>query len=197
MESFEDNCKVQENEIIINADALNGLDRFFTRGTYASKFGLFSLGHVGVVHGLDDEDLTPWMDEHAVRIRAGIMHIFSWMSFINIMFVKGAIILSVRVKCTTFHEIQQNLIISHLFDIFNRSKICVGRHEYCFMGVPFVFLLWPYSNFTGWLHSYTSFHETLQRASMDTSEAQAFFLDAWSLCCWHLSRFVAICPCRR
>jgi hypothetical protein len=65
------------------------------------------------------------------------------------------------------------------------------------MGVPFVFLLWPYSNFTGWLHSYTSFHETLQRASMDTSEAQAFFLDAWSLCCWHLSRFVAICPCRR
>ncbi len=88
MDSFEDNCAIPKKGGL-NADDLQGFDRFFTRGKYTSKLGLFSLGHVGVVHGLNDGDMTPWMDDHAVRIRAGIMNIFSWISFMNIMFVKG------------------------------------------------------------------------------------------------------------
>lgn len=87
MDSFEDNCAIPKIGGL-NADDLQGFDRFFTRGKYTSKLGLFSLGHVGVVHGLNDGDMTPWMDDHAVRIRAGIMNIFSWISFMNIMFVK-------------------------------------------------------------------------------------------------------------
>ena len=94
METFDDNCEIRSQPIAVKGKSLQGKDRFFTRGPHGSKLGIFSLGHVGVVIGTEIEDDTPWMDEHAVRIRAGIMNIFSWISFINIMFLKGPLIIA-------------------------------------------------------------------------------------------------------
>lgn len=68
--------------------AVFGLDRFLTRGEHASKYGVFSMGHVGVVVGAGDND-TPWIDEHAVRIRAGMLNVISWTALINVFFERG------------------------------------------------------------------------------------------------------------
>ena len=82
-EQFDDH----ENDVPTNDEEviLQGWDRFLTRGKHSGPWGVFSLGHVNVVKGHIGKDI-PWMDEHVVRIRAGMLHILSWVAILNVFF---------------------------------------------------------------------------------------------------------------
>jgi hypothetical protein len=77
---------------------LQGWDRFFTRGEHAGLWGIFSLGHINLIpHNTKNINNTsnhekelniPWMDEHAVRIRAGLLNVLSWISIANVTFIR-------------------------------------------------------------------------------------------------------------
>lgn len=87
LEQFRANARKEKK-----GNDLQGWDRFLTGGKTSggglSSGGLLSLGHKGVVPDRGDED-TLWMDEHAVRIRAGILNIFAWVSIINVFYEKN------------------------------------------------------------------------------------------------------------
>lgn len=71
---------------------LQGWDRFLTRSPHAGQMGIFSYGHVNINPYNDDtlniDPNIPWMDEHAVRIRAGLLHLLSWTSIINLTYLR-------------------------------------------------------------------------------------------------------------
>lgn len=68
---------------------LQGWDRFLTRGSHAvGKMGILSLGHTNVVEPGRGDAETPWMDEHAVRIRAGLLNALAWCSLLNVFYIR-------------------------------------------------------------------------------------------------------------
>ncbi len=73
---------------------VSGWERFFSTKQIedgSRKYSILELGHKNVVEGVGDED-TPWMDEHAVRIRAGLLHIVSWLNVLNVFYIREPII---------------------------------------------------------------------------------------------------------
>ena len=67
---------------------ISGWDRFIIRGKYGKWW---SLGHYA--NPLHPEKM--YMDEHAVRIRAGILNAITWVALMNVLFMRNQMIVKV------------------------------------------------------------------------------------------------------
>lgn len=70
------------------APVISGWDRFIISGKYGKWY---SLGHKA--NPLHPE--KEYMDEHAVRIRAGILNVITWVALMNVLFLKNQLFVRV------------------------------------------------------------------------------------------------------
>jgi hypothetical protein len=67
---------------------ISAKDRLFIRGKYGKWY---ELGH----HSNPDKPADMYMDEHAVRARAGILNVITWLALMNIFFFQNHLLVKV------------------------------------------------------------------------------------------------------
>lgn len=95
--------EVGPNSGAAKAETMSLMDRLIIRGKYGKWW---ELGH----HANPNKPQDMFMDEHAVRIRAGLLNIITWIALINIFFWRKPIFVKVLYPLVGFEFISSALI---------------------------------------------------------------------------------------